>query len=150
VNFENTNRPFSASSARPSRGLCLYYAFLLVTTALSHGLPYPFFGAVLTGHAATAALVLDCLLLIHILVGILRAQRLTWYLLLAYNGLNLASLLITLAVLSPEQLADLLGTPEPMPGFSAGVALAVLAMLAATAYAVRARTRFQNPSPYLF
>ncbi|HSH68385.1 MAG TPA: hypothetical protein VK997_00610 [Deferrisomatales bacterium] len=133
----------------PSRVLCLYYGFLLLTTALSHGLPYPLFGVMLTGHAATGALALDCLLLIHIVVGVARAQRLTWYLLLGYNAVNLLSLLVTLAVLTPGELDPLLGDTVPSPSFYTGVGLAVVAMLVATAYAVRARHRFHNTSPYL-
>jgi hypothetical protein len=130
--------------------LCLYYGFLLLTTALSHGLPYPLFGAVLTGPVATVALAVDCLLLIHIVVGVARAQRLTWYLLLGYNAVNLLSLLVTLAVLPAGELSSLLGGADPSPAFYAGVGLAVIALLVATAYAVRARARFHNPSPYLF
>lgn len=141
----------SSAAPPPSRVLCLYYGFLLLTTALSYGLPYPLFGMMLTGTAATAVLAVDCLLLIHIVVGVARAQRLTWYLLLGYNGVNLASLLITLAVLTPGELGALLGDVEVAPSsFYVGVSLAVIAMLAATAYAVRIRDRFHNPSPYLF
>ncbi len=140
----------SSAAPPPSRVLCLYYGFLLLTTALSHGMPYPLFGAMLTGHAATAALVVDCLLLIHLVVGVARAQQLTWYLLLGYNAVNLLSLLVTLVVRSPGELSALLGSTEPTPSFYTGVGLAVIAMLVATAYAVRARHRFHNPSPYLF
>jgi len=136
-------------SRRPSWGLCFYYGFLLLTTALSHGLPYPVFGAVLTGPAATAALVVDCLLLIHIILGVARAQRLTWYLILGYNSINLASLLVTLLVLSPVELGVLLGGSEPDPAFYRSVVLAALAMLAATAYVARARGRFSNSNPFL-
>ena len=130
--------------------LCVYYGFLLLTTALSYGLPYPLFGMMLTGVAATAVLAVDCLLLIHIVVGVARAQRLTWYLLLGYNAVNLLSLLVTLAVLTPGELGALLGDTVPSPSFYTGVSLAVIAMLMATAYAARARARFHNPSPYLF
>ena len=140
----------SLAQPPPSRALCFYYGFLLLTTALSHGLPYPLFGAVLTGTAATTALAVDCLWLIHIVVGVARAQRLTWYLLLTYNGVNLASLLVTLAILSPGELATLLGAADLPDGFYAHVVLAVTALLLATAYAVRARERFHNSSPFLF
>lgn len=140
----------SSAMSPPSRVLCLYYGFLLVTTALSHGLPYPLFGVMLDGFAGTAALVVDCLLLIHIVVGVARAQRLTWFLLLAYNAVNLLSLFVTLAVLTPGELDAVMGDSVPSSAFYIGLSLAVIAMLVATAYAARTRDRFHNPSLYLF
>lgn len=137
-------------SRRPSWALCFYYAFLLLTTALSHGLPYPMFGSILSGATANVALLVDCLVLIHIILGVVRAQRLTWYLILVYNGINLASLVVTLVVLSPAEIGAMFDGIEPEPAvFYRSIALSVLAMVLATLYTVRARDRFSNSSPYL-
>ena len=58
--------------------------------------------------------------------------------------------MVTLAVLTPAELGELVGASEPGPTFSYGILLMVLAMVAATVYAVRARHTFHDTNPYLF
>jgi len=130
--------------------LCVYYGFLLLTTALAYGLPYPLFGALLPGAAARIAVVADCLLLVHILVGIWKGQRLSWFLLLAYNAFNLASLGLSLVVLTPEDLAPLVGEISSLRAFYGGAAVSAAAMAAITLQAIRLRPRFDDPNPFLF
>jgi len=134
----------------PSLLLCFYYAFLLLSTGLAWGFPYPLFGVLLGGVAGKAAVLLDCLVLIHIVIGAWKAQRLSWFLMLAYNGFNLASLGVCLALLGAEELAPLLGDPASLRAFYVGAALSAGAMAALTLHAWRLRERFANRNPLLF
>lgn len=130
--------------------LCAYYGFLLLATAAAYDLPYPLFGVMLPGRAAQAAVIVDCLVLVHLLVGIWKGQRLTWFLLLAYNAVNLASLGLSLAVLTPEELAPLVGEISSLRAFYGGAAVSSVAMAAITLYAIRLRARFDDLNPFLF
>jgi hypothetical protein len=139
------------SGRRPASWLLFaYYGFLLLSTALAYGVPYPLFGILLPGVTARIAVVLDCLVLVHILVGVWKGQRLTWYLIFAYNGFNLASLGLSLAVLSPADLAPLVGEISSLRSFYVGVAVSAAAMAAITYHAFRRRPRFQDVNPFLF
>jgi len=130
--------------------LGVYYGFLLLATALAYGLPYPLFGVMLPGRAAQAAVILDCLVLLHLLVGIWKGQRLSWYLLLGYNAFNLASLGLSLIVLSPDELLPLVGEISSLRAFYGGAAVSAAAMVAITIYAIRLRPYFDDPNPFLF
>lgn len=134
----------------PSWVLVLYYTFLLVTTGLSYGYPYPLFGVLLTGGWARAAFVADCLVLLHIVLGVWKAQRLTWYLLLCYNAFELVSLLLDLVRLDPKDLAQAFGGDVSVRAFYAGALIGSGLMILATAHAIRLRHAFSNRDPYLF
>lgn len=134
----------------PSLLLCFYYGFLLLSTGLAWGYPYPLFGVLLDGVAARAAVLLDCLVLVHIVLGAWKAQRLTWHLILAYNGFNLASLGATLALLGPAGLAPVLGDLTSLRAFYVGVSVSAAAMAAITFHAWRLRDRFVHRDPFLF
>ncbi len=134
----------------PSPFLCAYYGFLLITTALSYGHPYPLFGWMLSGVAARVAIVADCLLLLHIVVGVWKAQRLSWYLLVGYNVFELASLAASLLFLEPAAFASLVGDGFSTGSFYAGALIEGAAMAVITLYAFRRRDVFWNTNPYLF
>ncbi|MHB8763996.1 MAG: hypothetical protein ACYDA8_06630 [Deferrisomatales bacterium] len=136
---------------RPASGLLLaYYAFLLLTTGAAHGRPYPLFGVLLPPGWSEAVLVADCLVLLHILVGVWKAQRLTWCLLLGYNAFELLSLAVTLVRLAPGDLAVLAGSADSVSALYVGVVVSAALMGAITAHALRRRGDFWDRSPYLF
>ncbi len=133
-----------------SWALCLYYCFLLLTTALSYRIPYPLFGALLLGQKANGAVVADCLILLHIVIGIWKAQALTWYLLLVYNGFELASLGVTLLRLGTDGIASAAGAEVSPQAVQTGIVIGAASMAVVTAYAAKLRRAFQNRSPFLF
>lgn len=134
----------------PSLLLCLYYGFLLVTTALSYGYPYPLFGWLLDGLAARVAIAVDCLVLLHIVVGVWKAQRLSWYLLIGYNLFELASLAATLLLLGPSQFASAYSEQITTGSFYTGALVAAAVMALVTLHAFRRKASFRNKNPYLF
>ena len=133
-----------------SWSLCAFYSFLLFATALSYGSPYPVFGEVFTGRAANAAVLMDCLILLHILIGVWKAQRLSWYLLLSYNGFELASLAATVFRLGAEGLARVAGEETSPQAVQTGAVVLGAALAIATLHAVKLRNAFRNPNPFLF
>ena len=89
-------------------------------------------------------------MLVHLLVGIWKGQRLSWYLILGYNAFNLASLGLSLVVLSPDELLPLVGAISSLRAFYGGAAVSAAAMVAITIYAIRLRPYFDDPNPFLF
>lgn len=133
-----------------SFALLFYYAVLLASTAAAHGSPYPFFFWVLRGTPARVAVLLDCLVLVHIVVGVAKAQRLTWWILLGYNALQLASAAVGLWAWPMEELATAFGLDEGAAALRSVLLVSALAMAVATAYAWRLREAFWDENPYLF
>ncbi|WP_025323841.1 hypothetical protein [Deferrisoma camini] len=141
----------SGTGRRPaSFALLFYYFLLLVSTAAANGSPYPFFAWVFEGTAARIAVVLDCLVLIHIVVGVLKAQRLTWWILLVYNAVQLASVAVGLWAWPMDELALAFGFEDATGSLVSVLAVSALAMAVATAYAWRLRDAFWDENPYLF
>ena len=141
----------SQARRRPaSYALLVYYALLLLSTALSFHQPYPLLAWVLRGPAARVAVVLDCLVLVHIVVGIAKAQRATWYLMTAYGAFSLVSLGLALAVIPMAELAADLGFQGGAATFRAALMVSGATMAVALAYGFRMREAFWDRNPYLF
>ena len=139
------------SRRRPaSFALLFYYVLLFLSTASAYRKPYPLFAWVLKGAPARAAVVLDCLVLVHIVAGIARAQRLTWYLILAYNAVQMGSVAVGLGVWPLPVLAADLGFPQGAEPLRTALLVSGLTMAVVTAYAVHRRTAFWDPDPFLF
>ncbi len=133
-----------------SFALLVYYALLLLSTALSYHQPYPLLAWVLRGPAARVAVVLDCLVLVHIVVGIAKAQRATWYLMTAYGAFSLVSLGFALAGIPMEQLAADLGFQGGVGTFRTALVISGVTMGVALLYGLRIREAFWDRNPYLF
>ncbi len=140
-----------SSRRRPaSFALLFYYVLLFLSTASAYRKPYPLFAWVLTGLPARVAVVLDCLVLVHIVGGILRAQRLTWYLILGYNAVQMGSVAVGLVAWPLPALAADLGFPQGAETLRTALLISGLTMAVVTAYAVHRRAAFWDPNPLLF
>lgn len=140
----------SAHRRPASFALLAYYALLLLSTALSYHQPYPLLAWVLRGPAARLAVVLDCLVLVHIVVGIAKAQRVTWYLMTAYGAFSLVSLGLVLAGTPMAELAADLGFQGDVATFRAALVVSGATMGVALLYGLRMRGAFWDRNPYLF
>ncbi len=140
----------SARRRPASFALLFYYVLLFLSTASAYRKPYPVFAWVLRGAPARAAVVLDCLVLVHIVVGIVRAQRLTWYLVLAYNALQMGSLAVGLHTWPLSDLAAELGFRQGAGTLETALWISGLTTAVASAYAVHRRAAFWDPNPFLF
>ena len=126
------------------------YFFFFMLTVSSYGQPLPFFGTVSGGRTAAVLVFFDSLTCLYLFLGIMKRQRLTWYLLLGYNTFELANTLTCLFVLPPAELEIIAGGQVDSPGFIAGNIIVIAAILLLSGVIFRQRNVFTNRSKYLF
>ena len=130
--------------------LAAAYIFFLLLSVASFGDPFPFMGRFYPGRAGEILVFADSMASLYLCIGILKRQRLTAWLLIAYNLLDICNACVNLALIPAAQYERLAGAPIPMDQlrsntFAAGVFLIVL-----NVYVFRNRRLFDNLSPYLF
>ncbi len=126
------------------------YLFLLLMTVMSYGQPVPIFGRLLEGTAARIFIILDSLICLHLFLGLLQRQRLTWYLLLIYNGYEVLNTLLNLWLVPHKELERLLER-QIDPGSMLTSNLFTIGIILWISWVIqRQREQFSNRSPYLF
>ena len=126
------------------------YLFLFLVSASTYGNPFPFMGRIYSGLPAKGLVLADCILCLYLLLGILKRQRLTWYLLIAYNLFEIANTIVNVSYITVAELEAHLGTQVSPDGLWANNIAAALAMLLLTQYIYRHREFFSCDRPYLF
>lgn len=111
--------------------------------------PFPFLGKVYAGAAGEDFYFADGLLSLYLFIGILKRQRLTLWLLIAYNLLDCGNALANLLLLPVEEYARL-GSPVPAAEFRLNTLALVALLMLLNVYLLSARRQFNNRSPYLF
>jgi hypothetical protein len=126
------------------------YLFLLLVSIGSYGQPIALFGLMLEDTAARAFIAINSIYCLYLFLGLWQRQRLTWYLLLAYNLFEIANTLATLVWLPRQELERVLGMPVD-PLWLTVNNLGTVAAIAWVSHLVyRRRELFSNRSPYLF
>jgi hypothetical protein len=126
------------------------YLFLLLMTLMSYGQPVPFFGRILENSASQIFIILDSLICLHLFLGLWQRQRLTWYLLLIYNGYEVLNTLVNLWLVPRKELERILERPVDPQGMLASNLVTVGIVLWVSLVIWRQREQFHNRSPYLF
>ena len=126
------------------------YLFLLLMTLMSYGQPVPFFGQILEGRFGQIFIILDSLLCLHLFLGLWQRQRLTWYLLLIYNGYEVLNTLVNLWLVPRNELERILERPVDPQGMLASNLVTVGIVLWISLVIWKQREQFHNRSPYLF
>jgi hypothetical protein len=126
------------------------YLFLLVMTVMSYGQPVPLFGLLLEGTPARIFIVVDSLVCLHLFLGLLKRQRLTWYLLLTYNAYETVNTLLNLWLVPHKELERLLERPVDPNGMLLSNLVTVGIVLWISWGIWKQREQFSNHSPYLF
>ena len=126
------------------------YLFLLLMTVMSYGQPVPLFGVLLEGTPARIFIVVDSLVCLHLFLGLWKRQRLTWYLLLIYNGYEILNTLLNLWLVPHKELERLLERPVDPSGMLASNLVTVGIVLWISLVVWKQREQFSNHSPYLF
>jgi hypothetical protein len=142
----------SHSSSRPLPVLLLgavYFCSLLLVVS-SHDSPYPLLGRVYSGRAGEWLSFCDAIVSLYLLIGILKRQRLTVWLILAYNAIDIVNACVNLALLPADAYARLAGDPVPMRQVEASTLAAVVFLMLLNAYLIANRRHFNNTSRYLF
>ena len=126
------------------------YLFLLIMTILSYGQPVPFFGQMLEGRSAQIFIVLDSLVCLYLFLGLWQRQRLTWYLLMIYNGYEVLNTLTNLWLVPRKELERILERSVDPSGMLLSNLVTVGLILWVTWMIRQQRDQFTNHSPYLF
>lgn len=126
------------------------YLFFLMLTMSTFGQPYPLLGKIFQGKAAEVAVFVDSMICLYLFLGLMKQQRLTWYLLIGYNAFEMVNTLVNLRFITAEELEKVVGQPiDPrqlmVNNISVLVAIALL-----SAFIYRHRRYFTNRSRYLF
>lgn len=126
------------------------YLFFFLLTVSSYGYPIPFFGAIYRGRAADALVLFDSLICLYLFLGLMKRQRLTWYLLLGYNAFETANTLVNLLLITSADLEKAVGGKVDPSGLITSNISVVVAILLLSAFIFRQRDYFTNRSKYLF
>ncbi|HIJ96200.1 MAG TPA: hypothetical protein HPP94_10800 [Desulfuromonadales bacterium] len=126
------------------------YLFFFLLTVSSFGQPYPLLGVLYQGREAEALVFVDSLLCLYLFLGVVKRQRLTWYLLLGYNLFELANTILNLVSISAAELRAVVGeTVDPQELLTGNLTVIVFILLL-SAVIIRHRSAFINRSRYLF
>jgi lysylphosphatidylglycerol synthetase-like protein (DUF2156 family) len=125
------------------------YLFFFLLTMSTFGHPFPFMGTILRGKPAEALVFVDSMICLYLFLGLMKRQRLTWYLLIAYNLFEIANTLINLKFISAADVEKIAGQPVDPLGLLVNNITVVVAIILLTIFIYRHRDFFNNRSNYL-
>ena len=126
--------------------LAAVYLFSLFLSISNYGYPFPFMGSCYTGRAGEIFVFADSMISLYLIVGILKRQRLTLWLLIAYNLLDICNACVNLLFLSAGQYASLAETPISEADLRVNTFVAALLLMLLNVYVFGNRRRFDNRS----
>ncbi len=127
----------------------VYLLSMLIT--LSHlGQPYPFMGKIYIGEASESLIFVDSVVKLYLMVGILKRQRLTLWLLIAYNFVESASGISNLLLLPVQQITTASGALAPDYHYRINAFSVFVLFLLLNVFLYFNRDRFDNKSIYLW
>ena len=130
--------------------LAAAYLFSLLLAVSSFGHPFPFMGRFYLARAGEVLVFADSMICLYLFIGILKRQRLTLWLLIAYNMLDVCNACVNLALIPAAEYARLAGAPVPEAELFLSTAAAALLLMLLSVYIFGKRRHFNNSSPYLF
>lgn len=126
------------------------YLFFFLLTMSTFGHPYPFMGSIFIGRSAEVLVFADSMVCLYLFLGLMKRQRLTWYLLMAYNVFEIANTLVNLKFISAADVEKIAGQPVDPQSLLANNLSVVAAIILLTFFIYRHRDSFTNRSNYLF
>jgi hypothetical protein len=126
------------------------YLFFFLLTMSTFGHPFPFMGTILRGKPAEAMVFVDSMICLYLFLGLMKRQRLTWYLLIAYNCFEIANTLINLKFITAADVEKIAGQPVDPQGLLVNNISVVVAIILLTIFIYRHRDFFNNRSNFLF
>jgi len=126
------------------------YLFFFMLTVSSYGHPIPFFGTIYSGRVADLLVFFDSLICLYLFLGLMKRQRLTWFLLLGYNAFETVNTLINLLFVTTADLEKVVGDKVDPSGLLASNISVMVAILLLSGFIFRQRDYFTNRSKYLF
>jgi hypothetical protein len=129
--------------------LASLYLFFLLVSASTFGNPFPFLGQIYHGTPAKFLVLADSVWCLYLVLGLMQQQSLTWYLLLAYNLLQIGNTLSTLNFISLVELESLTEGLVNRETLWVNNMVAALGMLLLTQYIFRHKEHFPNKKRFL-
>lgn len=127
----------------------VYLLSMLIT--LSHlGDPFPFMGKIYSGDDSEALIFAGSIISLYLIVGILKRQRLTLWLLIAYNFLESINGLSNLLLLPLQQITTASGAIVPDYHYRINAFSVFVLFLLLNVFLYFNRDRFDNKSIYLW
>lgn len=125
------------------------YLFFFLLTMSTFGHPFPFFGVIYQGRIAEALVFTDSLICLYLFLGLMKRQKLTWYLLLGYNAFELVNTLTNLFLITAGDLEKIIGDKVDPQGIVSSNISVMVAILLLSGFIYRHREYFTNRSWYL-
>ena len=116
----------------------------------SYGNPFPFMGTLYAGEAAQRLVFVDTMICLYLVIGILKRQKLTVWLLIGYNLFDICNAWVNLALIPAAEYARLAEAPVPEHDLLFNTLFASLLLVLLNLYLYRIREFFDNRAPYLF
>jgi len=141
------------NDSRRPMGLVLLgglYLFFFLLTISTFGHPFPFMGTILLGKPAEALVFVDSMVCLYLFLGLMKRQRLTWHLLIAYNCFEIANTLINLKFITAADVEKIAGQPVDPQGLLVNNISVIVAIILLTIFIYRHRDFFNNRSNFLF
>jgi hypothetical protein len=144
VSDERRRRPFVLA---PLVGVYLLSTLL----TLSHlGEPFPFMGKLYTGDASESLIFADSVISLYLIVGILKRQQLTLWLLIAYNFVVSFDGIANLFLLPVQQVVTVSGNMGPDYHYRLNAFCVLVLFLLLNVFLYLNRRHFDNKSIYLW
>jgi hypothetical protein len=126
------------------------YLFFFMLTVSSYGQPIPFLGVIYHGRTAGLLVFLDSLICLYMFLGLMKRQKVTWYLLLAYNAFEVVNTVTNLLTITTAELEIIVGEKVDPAGLLTSNLSVIVAILLLSGFIFRQRDYFTNRSKYLF
>jgi len=127
----------------------VYLLHMLIT--LSHlGETFPFMGKLYTGDTSESYIFVDCFVSLYLIVGILKRQQLTLWLLIIYNFVNSFNGISNLILLPVQQITTASGAIVPDYHYRINAFWVFVLFLLLNVFLYFNRSHFDNKSIYLW
>jgi len=126
------------------------YAFFFLVTFSTVGHPFPFMGRIYTGTVAQTLVFIDSLICLYLVIGLVKRQYLTWFLLIGYNLFEIGNTIINLTAITPAELERIAGESVNQEALLINNIIVALTILLLTQFIYRHKAYFTNRRLLLF
>lgn len=126
------------------------YLLCTLITLSQLGEPFPFMGKLYSGDASESLIFADSVISLYLIVGILKRQRLTLWLLIAYNFVVSFNGIANLFLLPVQQITTVSGTIVPDYNYRHNAVWVFVLFLLLNVFLYLNRRHFDNKSIYLW
>ena len=126
------------------------YIFFMLITLSDLGEPFPFMGKLYSGDDSEFIIFADCTFSLYLIIGILKRQQLTLWLLLAYNFVVSCNGIANLFLLPIQKITTISGTIVPDYHYRLNAFSVFVLFLLLNVFLYLNRRHFDNKSIYLW